>query len=199
MNMLIRSLAILALGLIGFAPNVAAQRGWEIGAGAGIAAPIGGASEQRHLGPHFFLSVGYQLSSQIQLRGDYTWSELSGQPHPESNYPPSLSTYGDLRLSGFSANFVIKPTVRMPIQPYAFVGAGGYAMRNLAGVRNPYGQVPGVSVGAGANVGVRQAVLFTEARIETLLSDFGASDASPTAYVPVAAGVRIPLSRSMPH
>lgn len=70
-------------------------------------------------------------------------------------------------------------------------------MRNLAGVRNPYGLVPGVSLGAGANVDVGRIVLFTEARVETLLSDFGAPEWRPTAYVPVAAGVRIPLSRSV--
>lgn len=111
-------------------------------------------------------------------------------------YPPRFSNYGDLRLRGFSGNLVFRPALETAIAPYALLGVGGYSMRNMAGVPNPYGVVPGVSLGAGANVDVGPVALFAEARIEAVLSDFGAPEFRPTAYVPVAVGVRLPMPSS---
>jgi hypothetical protein len=161
----------------------------EFGFGGGIAVPVSEAAAIRGPGPHLLAFVGHNLGPRVQLRGEFSFTQLGEEPRDPSRGRP----VGNLRVFGLAATLAWSPagTGR---GVYGLAGGGLYAVRSTADWdTNPNFVVPGINLGAGVNFRVGGQPLFAQGRVEVPLSTFGTdTESAPLMYLPFAVGVRFP-------
>lgn len=160
----------------------------SVRAGAGTVIPVGGAAEDRDLGPTALLSVEIPATRRFTVRVDGEWSLLDGADAPPGS--ASSSQYQNLRIAGVSLNAVRRANPDRPGGYFVF-GIGAYRLQRTGAIRSVYGTTAAVQMGTGIERRFGRAVPFAEARAQLHVTDYGSNEFTPTIVLPLVLGLRI--------
>lgn len=149
-------------------------------AGAGVAVPIGPAGLRYHPGPAGTLSADWELSPAFLLRldGEWTWMATRRSPY-------------DIVTYGLSLNAVLR-VPEASVAPYVLVGVGGYRLQKI-GTR-PHEITTAVQAGLGVDADLWDRFApYVEVRTIAHVTSYASDDLTPTVFLPVTAGVEVPL------